>query len=819
MKLACVVSVWILVSAPLGACFAQELSAAAVQQYVTMVLSDDTLGARCDNARLADAVDKRTQSTSSLDDAASDPAVFDHRIQFNQALSKAPGEHTAELWLRVVNPANQRNYLDTRGTQADAELAVFTDCSTAQPASATTQAAPLANATLALPRLGHTQAYFVRLRLFSAESAGRSAAQRVRVSLLAGSVVSGQVLRNSTSVPLPVLVRAFDEQRRLVSSVATSASGAYELAIPDVVARIYVRTSKYLGGQTFLDGVYPSGICRNVASLDNCELASALTVATPPGGATTIAAMRLLEGAILEGAISVPSGAVNAARVAGLSAIGAESFNATGAVDAVGRYRIEGLYPEALRVYASAANAAPAVHANLACAGPRYTDCPLSMATPVQLLAGQTTRVDFNLTAIGGLRLLLDPIVAGTVDVFRADGSFLSSMQTFGQPEVFLPLAPGSYKVRLNYQSHFSQIAPATDCLFPCLAELANATPLTVVGATILSVPITPRLFPILRITALDRSTQLPIVEGLLQATPASGAVNTEQVMENGVAQALLTPGRYVVRALSRAYIDQSLPGVACQPPQNANPSIAQCPGAQELTISLNSPALIERTFQLDRSGSISGRGRNEIALFNSAGSNFYAVDVIAPNVYRVPDVIPGTYHVGAAYFNAFPQLFNGVNCPFSEPQTPFANCNFAAATLVPVLGGMEVGNIDFSPRLSSAIRGRVVDRESGAPIFNAVLDIWAQTSGPPALWDSVRTDSEGYFEVYASGPRWVSTDLTPGYIAQIYPGVLCQGGSAASGACSPTLGQLVAADTTLTGTGIVIALRAIGTFQNGFED
>jgi hypothetical protein len=714
----------------------------------------------------------------------------------------------AEIWFRVVNTAEHIALLDTVGSHADTALEVFLQCGAGPIASADDTYG--LQARLSLPKAPQSRTYYVRLRSLSAQSA-----LPLRLQLRAGAMVSGQVFRGSTGAALSLAATFFDAQKRYLGSDFTDSNGRYELAVPENVSSIFVRTQKITSPEVWLNGVYPSGICRDQSALEACVLGAAQPIATAPNTVSVLNPMTLREGASLAGTISVPNTFLSGS-VHGLSAVGAELFSA--GADSVGRFRIDGLFPDTVRIYARASGALSAVHPNIPCTGPNFTDCPLSQATPVQLQQGATSRIDFALQSASGI-YIQSPADISAFDVFRANGTLVANFQSVYASSLFVPLAPGSYKARLRANSFFPSVWPAQDCVFPCLSELSQATPFTLASGEIKSLPFNLRRLPEIRVTMRDQATQLPIDQAESKVLSQFGPSLPVSAI-NGVSMHKdLEPGQYYVSASSPQYVDQASPGVVCE----VFYSVANaCPGAQPIQIDLSSPSVIELAFNLTRSGAVQGRNRNfSINVLNTSGdavgySGIYSR--FADNQYRVSDIAAGTYLFGTSDYRYFPQLFSQVNCPISSSNT-FTDCAFAAATPVQVSAGNTALNIDFQPRANSAIRGTLVNQDTGAPISGVILDFWQASPNTPAqVVRSVRSDAQGKFEVSLSAPAWLSSDQAVGFINQVYPNLPCFNGSAASGACAATAGQLITPDTSLNGDGIVMQLQPL-LFQNGFEN
>lgn len=715
----------------------------------------------------------------------------------------------AAIWFRVVSAADQITLLDTVGSHADSALQVYRDCQGELIASADDNYG--LQARLSLPKQARPQSYFVRL-----QNLGGVSMQALRLQVRAGAVVSGRLQRSNNAAPPTTAVRFFDERKNYLGSDFTDAAGNFALAVPENVSSIYLRTQKFSTSVTWLNSVYPSGICRDQSALEMCVLDQAQLVATVPNTVTELAPLTLLEGATLEGNVALP-GPFAGGSILGVTAVGVELFSAT--LDSVGRYRVSGLYPETVRVYARAGGANSAVHANLPCSGPNLSDCPLAQATPVELQIATNTRIDFALQPAGGIDVAL-PQGVQRVDVFRANGTLAAGYQSFFGSNLFVPLAAGSYRVRMSVSGHFASLWPSTNCIFPCLNELSTVLPFSLALGEVKPLSFTLRRLPTVRVSLRDALTQAPITDGESQlfasfpfpalTTPGGVALHTT-----------VEPGAYYVRGGSARYVDQAAPGVTCELFHNV---VSSCPGAQAMVVDLNSPEVIDVSFNLARSGAVEGASRFfgvqalDASLMPAGyGGNYSG---LGSDRYRLSDLTPNQYFFGIAANEYFPQLYANVNCAVASGSgSTFSLCASAMATSLHVNPGETVSGVNFSPRARSAIRGRLVNQQTGAPIAGVVLDFWqAQPGTAPRIFYSVRSGADGSFEAPVNAPAWVSTDQAMGYSNAVYPNILCAHGSAASGGCSVSAGVLVEPDRSLTGEGVLFALAPV-LFQHGFEN
>jgi hypothetical protein len=471
-------------------------------------------------------------------------------------------------------------------------------------------------------------------------------------------------------------------------------------------------------------------------------------------------------------------------------------------------------------VYASGSQLVPAVHPNLLCNGPNPGDCPLAQASAVSLNISTPTQVDFTLQRSGGLIIQPQLTPQLSADIFRANGTFLFSTSTYGSPS-FVSLTPGSYLLRFKSDSTFAQVWPDIDCLFPCLTDLANATPLQLGSGEIRTLTPMLRRLPTMRVTLRDRISQSPIAGQAIVRAENSFDYSSAVTDASGIALLRVPPGRIQVFANSNQHIDQAFPGVPCKRNYNISNADLDCPGVQSINIDLNSPDSSDVLFNLDRSAAISGllNGAATISVFSVSGQQLFAQQSYTRDRYQFDDLPPGSYKFGVAGYSIFSQLYRFRNCPLAG--SDFGACNFADAETVTLTNGEQRNDIDFKVRARQAIRGQVSALETGAAIDNMIIDFWARpnASAAPTIVMSTRTDVLGNFEVISQQPVYLSTDVVSGYIDQIYPQIPCPNGSAASGACAITQGQMLVPVDSLLGGEISIKLRSLGTMQNGFED
>jgi hypothetical protein len=716
------------------------------------------------------------------------------------------------VWLRVPVPAQTQLILDTVGSHADTRLQLFAGCDARTMLAQADDEFGL-QSRLLLPRAEVDRVYFAKLENLSQSKLP------VRLRLLAGASVSGRITRQSDGTPIYAAAIFFDELKRYIGSgFSEQTSGDYTLAVPESISKIYLRSQKIDTSNTWLNGVYPTGLCRDQQALVACDLSNAALLDTPANSNQALAPLALREGAVLRGNVFVPAGLSAYVAIKGLTRQGQQLFS--GASDSVGRYTLRGLFPEPALVYVSGYAVLPAVHPNLLCSGPNPSDCPLAQATEVNLDLNAPSEVNFVMQRSGGLQL--QPVQTNflNVDVFRADGTFLQSSSPQNN---FIPLLPGSYRLRVKSTGFFARILPSTDCIFPCLDELAVATPITLAAGEIRTLDVNLRRLPSIRVRITERGTQNPIQGFALLRSENNNFPAPFVTNSAGEAQILsIEPGRYHVYGSSRQHVDQIWPGIACALAIGGYQDPLSCPGSQRIDIDLSSPELLDMVFSLDRSAAIAGTLSNSYFLYAFSVSGFsstYTSANVNNGRYRLDDITPGTYKFGVASFGIFSQLFRGLNCPIAT--SDFGACDFGAAQVVSLTSGEQRNDIDFTPRLRQAIRGVVSSLDTGAPLANVIIDLWRRQTptSPITIFSSVRTDANGRFEVTPYAGAYLSTDNAVGHIEQVYPQIQCPTGSAASGACNVALGQMVEPIDALSGGEITIRLRSAGSFQNGFED
>jgi hypothetical protein len=717
----------------------------------------------------------------------------------------------SSIWFRVPVPAHTQLILDTVGSHADTALQLFAGCDANAVLGSADDEFGL-QSRLLLPRAAHDRVYFAKLASLSLSKLP------LRLRLLAGASVSGRITRQSDGTPLYAAAIFFDELKRYVgSSFSELTTGNYTLAVPADIPKIYLRTQKIGSTATWLNSVYPNGLCRDQQALDACQLSNALLLDTPANSNQVLAPLALREGAVLRGSVSVPAGEFAYVEIKGLTRQGLQLFS--GASDSVGRYTLRGLFPEPVLVYARGSTVLPAVHPNLMCSGPNPGDCPLAQATAVNLDLDSPSEVNFALQRSSGLQLQLGLATSTSVDVFRADGTFLLS--TWSQSN-FIALPPGGYRLRFRSSGFFAQVWPNVDCIFPCFDGLAIATPLALAVGEIRTLDLNFRPLPTIRVRLRERDTQSPVMGSVALLDGSNNAWAYANASPSGDAfLSNIEAGQYFLFANSRQHVDQAYPGVPCLQITGFN-QLADCPGSQSFAIDLSTPAMSDVDFTLDRSATISG-ALNYSTMLSALSSNgqylFGAYANTNNGRYRIEDMLPGTYKLGVADGRIFSQLFRGLNCAVAT--TDFGGCNFASAEIVTLASGEQRNDIDFTPRMRQAIRGVVTSLETGAPLGNIIIDLWRRQTpaGAITIFSSVRTDANGRFEVTAFAPAYLSTDNAEGHVEQVYPQIQCPAGSAASGACNIALGQMVEPIDAPNGGEIIIRLRDATSFQNGFEE
>ena len=397
----------------------------------------------------------------------------------------------SSIWVRLSLPPGRGAGFSTRGSQADAALAVYRDCRELdQPIAAGDDDYGL-QASVALAADARRATWVARV-----DNVGAAG----EIVILGGTAtqLAGRVTRAVDGSPVAsIVIGAFRDYGTFLSYVGTAqtnASGDYVLSIfPGEAATYYARTGDYSGQNLDVAMLAYAGVPCSVRDwyyINSCV--GTLTPIVPPlGGSVTGIDFALPPTATIAGRVrSETSGApVFGAQVTVYDGSG----NTAGYqyTDAAGRYRVLGLGGGTFYARADAPDHDSELFENIPCA---FQACSPASGTPIAAAAGTTAIVDFDLVRqlLVNVNVTLEgqPLTGflnGYLDLLNANGAPVASASIFGGTVRIGPVPPGNYYLRALpsvYQPQFAaRLYPTVGCASDCFSELASATPIAISSA------------------------------------------------------------------------------------------------------------------------------------------------------------------------------------------------------------------------------------------------------------------------------------------------------------------------------------------------
>jgi len=140
---------------------------------------------------------------------------------------------------------------------------------------------------------------------------------------------------------------------------------------------------------------------------------------------------------------------------------------------------------------------------------------------------------------------------------------------------------------------------------------------------------------------------------------------------------------------------------------------------------------------------------------------------------YQINGLAPGNYQLiaqsSAPYYTS--QLYAGIDCVDSS-------CEFPMGTFITIDAGLGARNdVDFSLAPGGRLQGDVVQRDTQAPIADAIVELWRRDPvfGFATQIGSTNTDAEGHYALDHVNPyEHLVVVRASTYIPQRYPNVPC---------------------------------------------
>lgn len=709
----------------------------------------------------------------------------------------------SSIWVRLSLPPGRGAGFSTRGSQADAALAVYPDCRELdQPIAAGDDDYGL-QASVALAADARRATWVARV-----DNVGAAG----EIVILGGTAtqLAGRVTRAVDGSPVAsIVIGAFRDYGTFLSYVGTAqtnASGDYVLSIfPGEAATYYARTGDYVGQNLDVAMLAYAGVPCSVRDwyyINSCV--GTMTPIVPPlGGSVTGIDFALPPTATIAGRVrSETSGApVFGAQVTVYDGSG----NTAGYqyTDAAGRYRVLGLGGGTFYARADAPDHDSELFENIPCA---FQACSPASGTPIAAAAGTTAIVDFDLVRqlLVNVNVTLEgqPLTGflnGYLDLLNANGAPVASASIFGGTVRIGPVPPGNYYLRALpsvYQPQFAaRLYPTVGCASDCFSELASATPIAISSAQgPVSVAFDLQALPRLsgRVTDAVTGAGIPNVTVRL-LRPGSELAGATTGSDGTYVVPAVAPGSWYVLFAAEQHLDELSPDVPCESTQ----PLVDCFGATVQTFTADSPdRVLDET--LAPAAAVTGRMTLGAGYTFAQVYAFGATNLVVPSTtlfdlglgnYRLSDLPAGTYAFGATTYSLWSQLYAGIDCATTSG---FSGCNFAAAQRLALATGQVRTGVSFALRSYGARRGRVLDAATMQPVAGVAIDVW--TAAGTQSYSTVSA-SDGSFEVASSfsGDYYVSSDADTTWRAQVWPLRNCPSGSVYLGTCDVHIGNTIA--------------------------
>jgi hypothetical protein len=750
---------------------------------------------------------------------------------------RVPIEAGESLWFRVDLPDAALIRVSTRSSSIDASLRIYADCRATgdEPITSGDDEFGL-QAEVAVPA-GKQTFWFARLTN-EGDQAGEAAIFATLTATLQGTVRSrvGNQPLNSRQVSL---WRVEGKTLVQVTSSFTDSTGNWSLSFvnPGTYA---IRTRRAFSEVGLLDQAFSDIACRDSFDFEGCGTpGNRFTPITLSTGETRTIDFRLDAGAAVTGVVR------NAQTQVPIAGAQIDATDSSGALnprnvvtDALGRYRIEGLFPGFAFLAARASGFEGRLFDNVPCAfnacvpsNPAVTPLATSLTTPAtaNFALPPTGQVRVSIT-IGGQAVPGTPFFGLEGSLIGAAGQFVARAEV-NQGQLHFPsVAPGTYRLRVNSFRTVPQLYQAILCASGnCGVELLQGTPIIVPpnGETVL-LAMDLRKLPTVFGTVVEEPSGPPIRDADIElVNTLTGLRNTARTDGSGRYRLeSVEPGTYRLGARSQTHADEIFDNIPCE----GDP--AQCPGATLISITNTSPDF-EANFSLRRSGRIEA-----IVTRSSMANQFANVDfrllnltgqVIASysaalgpgGAVALNDVPPGTHLLVARVPDHAAQVHPLIDCVGTAD--PPAGCPLTAATPITMASGATVSGIRFDLRRNvGVVPVRVRSSVDGSPLPDVPIDYWSP-AGIRISTERTRFDGIAWLgrPQFSSGstPVFVSTDNRQGFIDEVFNNRPCANGPVFLGLCSLTGATLVAIPETGAGPQIEIELDPRDDlFVNGFE-
>lgn len=772
----------------------------------------------------------------------------DQAARCESALRLGPGAAIAvevspehPVWLRVDAPPGQDLRLSTRGSRIDARLSAFLDCRVqADPPFLSADDSYGLQADLALSQ-EHTGQTFWLVKL---ENLSELAGEAV-VSTTDAIVVTGTVLSALDSTP--AVGREILTYRRIGSSINYQSAayvdneGRFSIALAEAGEYAF-RTSLYFqsGNASLMDEAWENAYCldRYYRDISHCgDASNSVSWSSLAFGSSTALHFRLEQASVMAGTVATAG--------TGQPLENAEAilFNHLGEpirserVDAAGRFMIPGLVPGRYFLVAGAYGYQYGLYDGAPCrTSYNAYDCDVLQGTPIELGAQETRRIDVRL--VPRPSVLVDLFADGqplanamnTIELLNMNGVVVRQSESYGSRLDISDVEPGTYYLRARSRATLSGLYPDVVCASDCLAELGQASVITVVADTPgLEIVMELQSYPSLSGRVTDEASGAAIAEAALELWKAGSGVYyvSTSASDGSYRFPAVPPGSYALRARRNGYITELHSDIAC-----LGAPLTEC-GAVNLlqfTAAGNDQVV---DVDLSPAARVSGKlewvdGRpvqayTSLHLVAADGRELYRVDVNLDGQgrYFAENLPSGSYRIAAARSGGEVQLYPFVNCRLVW-YNDFSECDLSSATPVDLSSGVTVDGIDFRLIPQHARAVKAVGFETGLPLPGVAIDLWdlqgRRINTGVTGADGLAYPEHGYYSTDMSG--YVSTFNTQGLEEQVYQDRACPQGSVFFNLCSLQGATAVPFTVPLDSEPLLFRMRSGDptVFDSGFE-
>lgn len=155
---------------------------------------------------------------------------------------------------------------------------------------------------------------------------------------------------------------------------------------------------------------------------------------------------------------------------------------------------------------------------------------------------------------------------------------------------------------------------------------------------------------------------------------------------------------------------------------------------------------------------------------FDSDGEHVFSGYTDEDGSYEF-DLVPGTYVLTAGSNDHLEEGYDDIPCPGG----PGAGCDIADLDRLELEFSTTVNGIDFALQRLAGVSGRVVDRQSAAPLAGKTVSV---SNSQYQVVKSTNTDANGAFLAggLEDGTYYVHAEGFPRHLSQMYDGVDCPG-------------------------------------------